>query len=443
MGRWMADANYDFLSKTKLAVAASIVVCVGGLAAFAMLPEEEKLGIDFTGGVEALVETAEPQTIETMRARVAAIPEIGESAEVKTVLTSRQGEEAFTQFRIQFKKLLKEGVDLGNELRPLLAASLSDLLLEDPVQVTLRPDGESTRADVALYFETPPDEATTRSVLESVGLRDLTVAPGARVNSFQASGTTTGGRTANELVIALTEAFQKKAPDAMFARAIPSSSQVGPQVVGELRDKALLALAVSLFVTVMYIRVRFAEYSYGIAAIVALVHDVLVTLAALSIANHFDIVNGEISLAMIAVFLTIIGYSVNDTIVIFDRVRENLPKSDKPLRDVLNTSINETLSRTIMTSTTVFLAILVQYLFNVGTGNVLESISFAMIFGTLSGVYSTVYIANPTFLWLETRSQRKRSGVGVQERARREEDRRQERLRKAKDDEGEGQPETV
>ena len=228
---------------------------------------------------------------------------------------------------------------------------------------------------------------------------------------------------------------------AQFATSIPSFSQVGPQVVGELRDKALLALAVSLFVTVIYIRVRFAEYSYGVAAMVALVHDVLVTLAALSIGNHFGIVNGELNLAMIAVFLTIIGYSVNDTIVIFDRVRENLPKSDRPLREILNTSINETLSRTIMTSVTVFLAILVQYIGSFRTGNVLESISFAMIFGTLSGVYSTVYIANPIFLWMETRSQKKKGTAGgAQARALREATERK-RAEEAKKELGEGEDE--
>jgi SecD/SecF fusion protein len=218
-----------------------------------------------------------------------------------------------------------------------------------------------------------------------------------------------------------------------LSNALPSWRQVGPQVVGELRDKALLALTISLFVTVIYIRVRFAEYSYGIAAMVALVHDVLVTLAALTFGNYLGIVNGEINLAMIAVFLTIIGYSVNDTIVIFDRVRENLPRSDKPLREVLNESINETFSRTIMTSLTVFLAILVQYLFTVGTGNVLESISYALIFGTISGVYSTIYIANPIFLWLETRNINK--GGGAQTRARREEQRKLEAQKHAEGEE--------
>jgi SecD/SecF fusion protein len=437
MGRWMADVKIDYLAKTKVFVAGSLLVCLGGLAAFAALPEQEKLGIDFTGGVEAQLETGKPESIDLLRERVAAIPEIGASAEVKPVLNSA-GEGGYTQFRASFKSLGADGsVARGEELRPRIQESLKDILLQDPVRITLRAEGEGARADVGLFFAKPATEAEVRTALEGAGLKDLTVALGARLGAFDCSGTTSSGREPNELAGAIKDGFLRlpRASEIVFASPIPSFSQVGPQVVGELRDKALLALAVSLFVTVIYIRVRFAEYSYGIAAMVALVHDVLVTLAALAIGNHFGIVNGEINLAMIAVFLTIIGYSVNDTIVIFDRVRENLPKSDLPLRDVLNKSINETMSRTIMTSLTVFLAIVVQYLFNVGTGNVLESISFAMIFGTLSGVYSTIYIANPVFLWLETRGLAKKGDGGAQVRARREAERKRQAAERR--DEGE------
>jgi SecD/SecF fusion protein len=433
MGRWLADANYDFLGRTRVAVAGSLLVCLGGLVAFALLPEHEKLGIDFTGGAEAQIETAKPEDIDTLRERVAAIPEIGPSAEVKAVQTSGKEGDRYTQFRLQFKTLVQRSdVDLGNELKPVIQEALKDILLEEPIRVALRNEAEGARAEVDLFFKTPPTEAGLRTALEDAGLEDLTVAAvPERVGFFRASGTTAEGRDPTQLAQAIHDALQASDEEVRLAQPIPSFSQVGPQVVGELQDKALVALAVSLFVTVIYIRVRFAEYSYGVAAIVALVHDVLVTLAALSIGNHFGIVNGEINLAMIAVFLTIIGYSVNDTIVIFDRVRENLPKSGLPLRDVLNKSINETLSRTITTSLTVFIAILVQYLFNFGTGNVLESISFAMLFGTISGVYSTVYIANPVFLWMETRSQAKKSNGGAQGRAQRDAERKQlERQRK-------------
>ncbi|MEQ1893397.1 MAG: protein translocase subunit SecD, partial [Planctomycetota bacterium] len=431
MGRWMADANYDFLGKTKLAVAGSLVVCIGGLVAFFAMPDSEKLGIDFTGGAEAHVATAKPENIDDIRARVAAIPELRGSAEVKGVLSSKDSNasKSFNEFRISFK-----APDTTQDLRQVIQAALSDVLLGEPIQVEMRTEGDASLADVRLYFRTAPGDADVKTTLESAGLREVAVTPGDRPGAFVASAKTALGRERGELEGAIRSAFDGLGATVPheFSNPILGYSQVGPQVVTELRDNALLALAVSLFITVLYIRVRFAEYSFGVAAMVALVHDVLVTLAALSIGNHLGIVNGELNLAMIAVFLTIIGYSVNDTIVIFDRVRENLPKSNAPLREVLNTSINETLSRTIMTSLTVFLAIVVQYIWNMGTGNVLESISYAMLFGTLSGVYSTVYIANPVFLWMETRSQKKGgSGLGgAQARALREAD--QKRLESAR-----------
>jgi len=431
MGRWMADANYDFLAKTKVAVVGSLIVCLGGLAAFFALPDAEKLGVDFTGGGEAHLATAQPQDIDDMRARVAAIPGIGDSAEVKGVISAREKDGRFTQFRVSFKEDPGQGRDARQEIQ----ATLKDVLLGEPIQLDMRTEGEDSLADVRLYFRTAPPEPEVKTALEAAGLREVTVMLGDRAGAFTASAKTAAGRERGELENAIRGSFEALGSSVPheFSNPILEYSQVGPQVVTELRDSALLALAVSLFITVIYIRVRFAEYSFGVAAMVALVHDVLVTLGALSIGNHFGLVNGELNLAMIAVFLTIIGYSVNDTIVIFDRVRENLPKSNAPLRDVLNKSINETLSRTIMTSLTVFLAIFVQYIFNVGTGNVLESISYAMLFGTLSGVYSTVYIANPVFLWLETRSQQKTGGA--QARALREAEQKRLESARPKDEE--------
>jgi SecD/SecF fusion protein len=428
MGRWMADANYDFLGKTKIAVTGSLIVCIGGLVAFLAMPDAEKLGIDFTGGAEAHVATAKAEDIDVIRARVATIEELEGSAEVKGVTSSAGGDDhTYTQFRISFKTQ-----DTAQDLRPVIQEGLADLLLGEPVQVDMKTEGEDSRADVRLFFREAPPKEAVQSALEAAGLREVTVDSGDRQGSYVASAKTALGRDRSELEGAIRAAFDARSDvPHEFSNPILEYSQVGPQVVTELRDSALLALFASLFITVLYIRVRFAEYSFGIAAMVALVHDVLVTLAALAIGNRLGIVNGELNLAMIAVFLTIIGYSVNDTIVIFDRVRENLPKSNEPLQQILNKSINETLSRTIMTSLTVFLAIVVQYLFNVGTGNVLESISFAMLFGTLSGVYSTVYIANPVFLWLETRSQKKGGGGGgAQARAQREAE--QKRLQASK-----------
>jgi SecD/SecF fusion protein len=163
----------------------------------------------------------------------------------------------------------------------------------------------------------------------------------------------------------------------------------------------------------MYIRVRFAEYSYGIAAVVAVIHDVLITLGVLSIFMWTGWVQVEISVAMIAAFLTIIGYSLNDTIVLFDRVRENLPRMETDLSHILDASINVTLSRTILTSLTTLIAVIVLLAFNLGTGNVLEGFALTMTIGVIVGTYSTVYIASPVLLFLEKRSAEKREAEPV------------------------------
>ena len=131
MGRWMADANYDFLGKTKVAVVGSVIVCVGGLATFFALPDAEKLGIDFTGGGEAHLATAQPQDIDDMRARVATIPGIGDSAEVKGVISAKEKDGRFTQFRVSFK----ESPGQGRDARQDIQATLKDVLLGEPIQI--------------------------------------------------------------------------------------------------------------------------------------------------------------------------------------------------------------------------------------------------------------------------------------------------------------------
>ncbi len=415
MGQWMINANYRFLAYTKPAVAFSLLLIVGGLTWFVVTPDAEKLGVDFLGGVEAQIRAAEPASVDSVRARVAAIPGIGESADVKAVLNSARGG-GFTLFRVTFKEG-QGGQKIGADAdtRALLRKELQGLLLQDPVQVDLGEEASPPKVELTLLFEEGHPTADIQKKLEEIGLSDVVVNPGEAANEYRATATAAPGMTENEIRSSLTLAFTgEDSTGAVYrvAQDIPAYTHVGPQVVGELRDNALLALAASLFAVVLYLRVRFAEYSYGIAAAVAVFHDVLVTLGLTTIANHFGIVNGEITLTMIAVYLTIIGYSLNDTIVIFDRVRENLPRMKGSLADVINTSVNQTLSRTILTAFTVFMSVVILYVFNFGTGNVIESFAFAMMIGTVTGTYSTVYIANPILLWWESRWGRLAQGGG-------------------------------
>ena len=164
---------------------------------------------------------------------------------------------------------------------------------------------------------------------------------------------------------------------------------VGPKVGRDLTNKAIMAIIFSWIGMLIYIAWRF-EFRYAVGGIIALIHDVIITVGALSLLNK------EFTLTIIAALLTIVGYSINDTIVIYDRIRENVRKGiKKDLGGIMNVSINETLGRTILTSLTVFTVLAV--LFFLG-GDVMHDFAFAMLVGVISGVYSTVYIASPLVL---------------------------------------------
>jgi len=167
---------------------------------------------------------------------------------------------------------------------------------------------------------------------------------------------------------------------------------VGPKVSGELLKSGLIAIALSLSAMLIYIWIRF-EWQFSLGAIVALVHDVIVTI------GFFSILQFEINLSIVAAVLTIVGYSMNDTVVIFDRVSENLKKyTSKTINEISNLSINETLSRTIITSLTTLLALLSIFFFG---GEILNGFSFAMILGVIFGTYSSIFIANPILIKLK------------------------------------------
>ena len=173
---------------------------------------------------------------------------------------------------------------------------------------------------------------------------------------------------------------------------ILSIDKVGPKVGAELSSDAVLAILYALGFILIYISVRF-EFKYAIGAIAALTHDVLITLGVFSILGY------EISLAVIAAFLTIVGYSLNDTIVIFDRVRENVKSlKGSSMESVINQSINDSLSRTIVTSLTTFLVVLILFL--VG-GEVIHTFSFAMIVGVVIGTYSSIFVASPIVIKMD------------------------------------------
>ena len=200
---------------------------------------------------------------------------------------------------------------------------------------------------------------------------------------------------AQKIIKFLKDSFSNKIPES-DSDFILSIEKVGPKIGAELSNKAILAILSSLGLILFYISIRF-EFNFALGAIAALTHDVFVTLGIFSIMGY------EISLPIIAAFLTIVGYSLNDTIVIFDRVRENV-KSMKRLSysEIIDKSVNDSLSRTIVTSITTFIVVLILWLFG---GEVINLFAFAMMVGVIVGTYSSIFVACPLVLRLQSKTQ--------------------------------------
>jgi len=413
MSRWMADANYRFVRHGKIAGVFSAALIVSGVTLFILEPEEKKLGIDFLGGASVKVRTQEPMETDAVRALINAYPGELARADVAPLPGSAAEDGGFRAFRVTFKTLADEDagseVNFENDVR----AALADVLQKGPIEASL--DRDSGRASIVLYFEEEHAIDDVRQRLQDTPLAQAEVAQrGDQPDVFEISGTVPAGTDSSVLAALVSPRFigavDSAGRDFSLASPIAEKSMIGAQVVGELRDSAIRALLLSILLTVIYIRVRFAEYSYGIAAVVAVLHDVLATLAAVAVLIWIPFVHIEMNLTLIAAFLTIFGYSLNDTIVIFDRIRENLPRVKGTFAEVVDLSINQTLSRTIVTSGTTLTSVLIVLAFNFGTGNALEGFGLAMTFGLLSGTYSTIYIACPVLVWLEERQRRKGGG---------------------------------
>jgi SecD/SecF fusion protein len=189
-----------------------------------------------------------------------------------------------------------------------------------------------------------------------------------------------------------------------------SSSSVGARVAGDMIGRALGALFASLLCIIGYIWFRFQRVLYGFAAVAALVHDVLLTLGAIAVSYWLADAFGfllidpfKISLTVVAAILTIIGYSLNDTIVVFDRIRETKGKAPRLTGEMINTSINQTLSRTLLTSLTTLIVVVLLYWFG---GEGIHAFAFALVIGVVVGTYSSIFIASPILLWLIERRDR-------------------------------------
>jgi preprotein translocase subunit SecF len=241
----------------------------------------------------------------------------------------------------------------------------------------------------------PIDVGVYRAAVAELGLGDIIISevfdpsfgPDQHVAMIRIQAQDDQEAVSAEVIQTVENALVSVSPNIKFV----SVESVGPKVSGELIQTAVIAVVAAIAAVLFYIWLRF-EWQFALGAVVALVHDVLLTI------GIFSELQIKFDLAIIAALLTIVGYSLNDTVVVFDRVRENLRKyKTKPLSEVLNLSINETLSRTMMTSVTTLIALITLLILG---GDVIRGFVFAMTWGVIVGTYSSVFVASTILLWL-------------------------------------------
>ena len=292
-----------------------------------------------------------------------------------------------SETKIDFFKLSK--ITFGTSIVGMIAALLLFLLLGLNFGIDFR-GGTTIRTDASI----PIEVSTYRSALSKLDLGDVSITevfdptkPDQNVAQIRIEQQENEGSATVKTVEAVQAALLSIDDKMTF----PSIESVGPKVSGELIRTAVIAVITAIFAVLFYIWLRF-EWQFSVGAVAALIHDIILTI------GIFSLLQIKFDLAIIAALLTIVGYSLNDTVVVFDRVRENLRKYKKmELQKVLNLSINETLSRTVMTSVTTLLALISLFILG---GDVIRGFVFAMIWGVIVGTYSSVFIASNILLRL-------------------------------------------
>ena len=265
----------------------------------------------------------------------------------------------------------------------LIVAGIASLIIKGGPLLSI----DFTGGTVAqVKFEIPVELGQLRETLSDYGFEGAEIvefgSPDEVLIKTQFSGSSS--EISEKLTLALGNSFT--------LRRVES---VGPKIGKELQTDALKAIGLALILILIYITFRFDRY-YALGSVMALIHDVLITLGVFSLLDY------EINLSIIAAFLTIVGYSLNDTIVVFDRIRENIPKfMKKTLNDVVNISLNETLNRTVITSLTTMMVVVILFLWG---GKVINLFAFALIIGVFVGTYSSLFVASPVMVYFEKRS---------------------------------------
>jgi preprotein translocase subunit SecF len=365
------NTNFDFLGKKWPFIGASLVLTVAGLLSLAV-KHGPNYGIDFRGGALMYLRFNQEPPVQRIRAAL--------------------GDKIHGEISVQ-QVTGRPEVLVGTEITDERELNINRQIIEDTLRTTFGAQGgkldlnTSSAEQLAGRLRAPLLQANV--ALSEQQLDDMVQA----IESYRASN---GGllRSIDQLspVPGVTPAVINvlKQECTLGPFTILSAEMVGPKVGADLRRQAILATLYALGGMLVYIAFRF-EWIYGVAAVVAVFHDTIITV------GLFSLFNKEVSLTVVAALLTLVGYSMNDTIVVFDRIRENLKLLRREsLENVINISVNQTLSRTILTSGLTLLTALSLFLFG---GQVLNGFSFALVVGIIIGTYSSIYIASPILLF--------------------------------------------
>jgi preprotein translocase subunit SecF len=367
------NTNYDFLGKKWPFIIASLILTGAGLISLA-IHGGPQYGIDFKGGAEMMLKFNQQPPLDKIRAALAknikgefSVVQIAGQNEV-LVGTEIQGETQLNQSRQQIEDTLRTmfadpsgKLDVNNSSAQQLADRLRGPLLTAGVPMAEQELDEAVKA-----------------------IEDYRASKGGILNSFDELSSVKG------VTPALISTLKQECNLGPFT--ILSAEMVGPKIGADLKAQGLRATLFALAGMLVYIAFRF-EWIYGVAAVVAVFHDTIITI------GLFSLFHKDISLTVVAALLTLVGYSMNDTIVTFDRIRENLKlvRREK-LETIVNLSVNQTLSRTVLTSGLTLLTALSLWWFG---GEVLNGFSFALVMGILVGTYSSVYIASPILIFFQ------------------------------------------
>jgi len=413
MSKFFGHTNFEFVRWVRPAILGSLAFILLGLAAAAQRGQG-LFDIDFTGGtsVQVAFKPEQAPDIAEVRKAVSVLPDVAVSGvsgsdvadgtryKIDTSIrdddqVERTLQEVFPGRLATYSMGFGEITSMGGTDKPAPeAGTLATAVALDFPEKINRPTLRATIQDAFQAegvadapFELEPDAAEAKGVAS-------------RTKAYRnwALSTSLDVPTARRVV----ERVAKKLSD---TPVYLSANSIGGKVAGNTKITALYALLASLLMIVLYVWVRFQNVAFGLAAVVALIHDVLVAVACLAFSTYLSRFLGwalvddfKISLDVVAALLTIVGFSINDTIVIFDRLRELRGKSPFVTAEMIDKAVNQTLSRTILTSGTAFLATLILYLFG---GQGIHAFAFTMLVGIITGTYSTIYIAAPLVLWLQ------------------------------------------